>query len=124
MGYDYTSHSKKFAIRVLLATFLCAGIAVLLACSDDSSSSAGDESTVSSKTSSLEVDEEHNIITWTTENSKDLCLLENGSFTWKTVNLGTSKESARYEFRGDTLVLYSLVYKNGEQERDLQGRKR
>ena len=117
MEYDYTCHGKRIAIRVLLATFLCAGTALLLACSDDSSSSAGDEPAVSTKTSALEVDEEHNIITWTTENSKDICLLENGSFTWKKVNLGTSKESARYEFRGDTLVLYTLVYKNGEQER-------
>ncbi len=117
MGYDYTSHGKKIAIRVLLATFLCAGVAVLWACSDDSSSSADDEPAVSTKTSALEVDEEHNIITWTTENSKDMCLLESGSFTWKTVNLGFSKESARYEFRGDTLVLYPLVYNNGEQER-------
>lgn len=117
MGYNYTSDGKKIVILVLFATFLCTGVAALSACSDDSSSSAEDKPSVSTETSSLEVDEEHNTITWTSDNSKDLCVHEKGSFTWKTVNLGTSKESARYEFRGDTLVLYSLVYKNGEQER-------
>ena len=115
--YNSYTQSGKPAFRAPLVAALCAGFLFLSACSDDSSSSAGDEPAVSTKTSALEVDEEHNIITWTTENSKDMCLLENGSFTWKTVNLGTSKESARYEFRGDTLVLYPLVYKNGKQER-------
>ena len=111
--YDMTILSLSFKLF-----FLYAFVTInFLACSDDSSSSAGDEPAVSTKTSALEVDEEHNIITWTTENSKDMCLLENGSFTWKTVNLETSKESARYEFRGDTLVLYPLVYNNGKQER-------
>ena len=114
MCYSYTQGSKP-ALRALLVASLCAGFLFLSACSDDGSSSAGDEPNVSSETSSLEVDEEHNIITWTTENSKDLCLHEKGSFTWESVNLGTSKESARYEFRGDSLVLYPLRY--GEQER-------
>ena len=89
--------------------------ATLFACSDSSSSTAEDEPSISTETSSLEVDEEHNVITWTTEKSKDLCVHENGSFTWKNVNLGTTTESARYEFRGDTLVLYPLDY--GKQER-------
>lgn len=117
MRYNSVLSQRKKNPLTLLTLSLFATTVLFCACSDDSSSSANDEPAISTETSSLEVDEEHNVLTWTTEKSKELCVHEKGSFTWKTVNLGTSKESARYEFLGDTLVLYSLVYKNGEQER-------
>ena len=117
MQYAHAIYDKKFATSVSLALFLCIGAASLTACGDDSSSGTNDEPTKSSETSSLEVDDGKLALTWTTDNAKDLCVLESGNFSWKTISLGSTTESAKYEFRGDTLVLYPLVYNNGERER-------
>jgi hypothetical protein len=115
MRHANAFYDKKFATSFSLALFLCAG-AALSACGDDSSSSASDEPTTSTETSSLEVDEKNSILTWTSDNAKDLCVLEGETFSWKTVSLGTTTESAKYEFRGDTLVLYPLEINGGKQE--------
>lgn len=115
MRHDHTVYNNKFAASVSLALFLCVGTASLTACGDDSSSGTNDEPTKSTETSSLEVDEKNHTLTWTTDNAKDLCVLEGGNFSWKTVSLGTTTQSAKYEFRGDTLVLYPLD-NNGKQD--------
>ena len=117
MQYAHAIYDKKFATSVSLALFLCIGAASLTACGDDSSSGTNDEPVKSTETSSLELDEKNHTLTWTTDNAKDLCVLESGNFSWKTISLGTTTESAKYEFRGDTLVLYPLVYNNGKLER-------
>ena len=101
--------------RGLLTALLSAGVVVLSSCSDDSSSDGGEEPITSSESRTLDVDESNHTLTWTTQDSRDLCIHDNGSYTWETVNLGESTESARYEFRGDTLVLYPLAKVNGEQ---------
>ena len=116
MQHTRAFYDKKFATSVSLALFLCIGAASLTACGDDSSSGTNDEPTKSSETSSLEVDEKNHTLTWTSDNTKDLCVLENGNFSWKTLSLGITTQSARYEFHGDTLVLYSLELNNGKQE--------
>ena len=102
--------------RGLLTALLSAGVVVLSSCSDDSSSDGGEEPITSSVSRTLDVDESNHTLTWTTQDSRDLCIHDNGSYTWETVNLGESTESARYEFRGDTLVLYPLAFVNGKQE--------
>ncbi len=117
MRQVHARYDKKFATSVSLALFLCVGTASLVACGDDSSSNVSDEPIKSTETSSLEIDEKNHTLTWTTTNDKEMCVNEKGSFTWKTVSLGTTTESAKYEFRGDTLVLYPLVYDNGKLER-------
>ena len=116
MQYAHAIYDKKFATSVSLALFLCIGAASLTACGDDSSSSASNEPTNASETSTLEVDEKNHTLTWTTTNDKEMCVLESGNFSWKTISLGTTTESAKYEFRGDTLVLYPLEINNGKQE--------
>lgn len=116
MRYNSTVFQNKNILHTLLAMSLCATTALFCACGDDSSSSASDEPTNASETSTLEVDEKNHTLTWTTTNDKEMCVNEKGSFTWKTVSLGTTTESAKYEFRGDTLVLYPLAFDNGKQE--------
>ena len=115
MRQVHARYDKKFATSVSLALFLCVGTASLVACGDDSSSSASNEPTNASETSSLEIDEKNHTLTWTSDNTKDLCLLESGNFSWKTISLGTTTQSAKYEFQGDTLVLYPLD-SNSKQE--------
>ncbi len=115
MRHDHTAYNKKFATSVSLALFLCIGAASLTACGDDSSSSASNEPTNAYETSTLEVDEKNHTLTWTTDNAKEMCVLEGGNFSWKTVSLGSTTQSAKYEFRGDTLVLYPLD-NNGKQD--------
>lgn len=107
----------KFSLVKVSSIIAIIAVPFFSACSDDGSSSANDEPAKSTETSSLEIDEKNHTLTWTTINDKEMCVNEKGSFTWKTVSLGTTTESAKYEFRGDTLVLYTLVYNNGEQER-------
>ena len=110
-----TNHMSSF--RIFFAALLCIGISLLSACGDDSSSSASDKPSKATETSSLEIDEKNHTLTWTSDNTKELCVNEKGSFIWKTISLGSTTESAKYEFRGDTLVLYPLVYNNGKLER-------
>ena len=116
MQHTRAFYDKKYVTGVSLALILCIGAAALSACGDDSSSSADDEPVKVTETSSLEVDENNNTLAWTSANSKDLCILRNGNFSWKTVSLGATTQSAKYEFRGDTLVLYPLAFDNGKQE--------
>ena len=99
-----------------LTALLSAGVVVLSSCGDDNSSDGGEEPITSSESRTLDVDEGNRTLTWTSQDSRDLCIHDNGSYTWETVNLGESTESARYEFHGDTLVLYSLAFVNGKQE--------
>ena len=115
MRYNSSSFQGKNILHTLLAVSLCATTALFCACGDDGSSSANDEPTKSSETGTLEVDEKNHTLTWTTANDKELCVLESGNFSWKTISLGTTTQSAKYEFRGDTLVLY-LLDNNGNQE--------
>ena len=107
----------KFSLVKVSSIIAIIAVPFFSACSDDGSSSASDEPTNASETSTLEVDEKNHTLTWTTTNDKEMCVNEKGSFTWKTVSLGTTTESAKYEFRGDTLVLYPLAFDNGKQER-------
>jgi hypothetical protein len=97
-----------FAITISLA---------LAACGDDSSSNADDNSGYNisndgnriTTTGPLFVDETQQIIAITQDaKTNDICVQENDSWIWKSVSIPSETDSYKYEFRGDSLLLYRM----------------
>ena len=97
-----------FAITISLA---------LAACGDNSSSNADDNSGYSisndgnriTTTGPLFVDETQQIIAITQDaKTNDVCVQENDSWIWKSVSIPSETDSYKYEFRGDSLLLYRM----------------
>jgi len=79
----------------------------IVACGDDNSSSADNYSAAQSGT--LVVDGTQQLIVMSVESrSEDQCVLQNGTWTWQSVKQRNIPDSAKYEFIGDTLVLYDI----------------
>ncbi len=100
-----------------LTLMLAATSAFFFACGDDGSSDNGTGS------GSVTVEESGTIIVDTlkkttivvTEESEDACVNEGaGVYTWKTVDMGLDSSFSKYEFVGDTLVMYDCDYMDGE----------
>ena len=91
---------RNYLLAVAASAFL------ITACGEDSTTNAGDSI---SSAGSLYVDESRNLIVMTPyEMSRDLCVLENNSLVWKTINRTPDADSSKYEFIGDTLILYEI----------------
>ena len=64
---------------------------------------------------SLFIDETQQIIALNTDaRTKDVCTQENDSWVWKSVTLSSETDSFKYEFRGDSLILYRIYSGNTE----------
>lgn len=85
---------------------ILAGIAAtFFACGDDgSSANGGSDEYVTSGT--ITVDEKNQTAVTVVSNSASLCVYENLKYSWKTMNFGEYRDSIKYEFVGDTLVVY------------------
>ena len=97
-----------FAIAISLA---------FAACGDDSSSNADGKPGYSisndgnriTTTGTLFVDEAQQIIAITQDaKTNDVCVQENESWVWKSVSIPSETNSYKYEFRGDSLLLYRM----------------
>ncbi len=91
---------RNYLLTVAVSAFL------ITACGEDSTTNSGNSI---STAGSLYVDESRHLIVMTPyEMSRDLCVLENNSLIWKTIKRTPDSDSSKYEFIGDTLVLYEI----------------
>lgn len=80
---------------------------LLAACGDDSSTNASGNTLT--RTGSLFVDEEHQLIVITPDPYyENKCVLEGEALTWKNVQQHKDADSMKYEFHGDTLLFYNI----------------
>jgi hypothetical protein len=106
-------HMKK-ALYLLFAV----SAATFFACSDDSSSDNGvSGGTVTETTSgTIILNEENQTFTAVSKDQEDLCVKEGFDYSWKTVDWGDDSIKFKYEFVGDTLVLYRGSYYYDDEE--------
>lgn len=104
----------KKALYLLFAV----SAATFFACSDDSSSDNGvSGGTVTETTSgTIILNEENQTFTAVSKDQEDLCVKEGFDFSWKTVDWGDDSIKFKYEFVGDTLVLYRGSYYYDDEE--------
>lgn len=80
---------------------------LLAACGDDSSTNASGNTLT--RTGSLFVDEEHQLIVITPDPYyENKCVLEGEALTWKNVQQHKDADSMKYKFHGDTLLFYNI----------------
>lgn len=80
---------------------------LLAACGDDSSTNASGNTLT--RTASLFVDEEHQLIVITPDPYyENECVVEGEALTWKNVQQRIRADSMKYEFHGDTLLFYNI----------------
>lgn len=100
-----------FAITISLALAAC-GDDCSSVNSDTSSPNANDDPNTTSYT--IKVDEAQQLIIRTIDHlSSNLCIQENNSWIWKSLDFSAQTDTLRYEFRGDTLLLYELNMNEG-----------
>lgn len=104
----------KKALYLLFAV----SAATFFACGDDSSSDNGvSGGTVTETTSgTIILNEENQTFTAVSKDQEDLCVKEGFDFSWKTVDWGDDSIKFKYEFVGDTLVLYRGSYYYDDEE--------
>ena len=89
--------------------------ATFFACGDDSSSDngngpSGSGTVTETQTGTIVLDEENQKFTAVSKDQEELCVKEGFDYSWKTVDWGDDSVKFRYEFVGDTLVLYRSSY--------------
>jgi hypothetical protein len=96
----------KKALYLLFAV----SAATFFACSDDSSSdngvNGGSGTVTETTTGSIVLDEANQTFTAVAKDQEELCVKEGFDYSWKTVDWGDDSIKFKYEFVGDTLVLY------------------
>ena len=94
----------KKALYLLFAV----SAATFFACSDSSSSDDGiSGGTVTETTSgTIVLDEKNQTFTAVSRDQEEVCVKEGFDYSWKTVDWGDDSVRFKYEFVGDTLVLY------------------
>ena len=104
----------KKALYLLFAV----SAATFFACGDDSSSDNGvGGGTVTETTSgTIILNEENQTFTAVSKDQEDLCVKEGFDYSWKTVDWGDDSIKFKYEFVGDTLVLYRGSYYYDDEE--------
>ena len=85
---------------------ILAGIAATFFACGDNGSSASDNSNEFKASGTIKVDEKNHTAVTVVNNTETLCVYENLEYSWKTVNWGEDRDSVKYEFVGDTLVIY------------------
>ena len=98
-----------------LTLMLAATSAFFFACGDDSSSDngvgGGSGSVTVEATGTITVDTTNKTVIVAMEESEDVCVNEGtGVYNWKNVDLGLDSSFSKYEFVGDTLVMYDCEY--------------
>lgn len=100
-------------------------IFILVACGSDSSSNASSNGADTSADYDsilmgwLTVDEANHLITMDLDDDLDYtCVVDGDNYIWKQVSSHSEPASYKYEFRGDTLVLYSVYNYDGYVDRD------
>ena len=86
-----------------LYLMLAGTAAMFLACGDDSSSSSN---LTYEQSGSVVVDAVNKTAVTTVSMTEDLCVNENNTYNWREVNLGEDKDYFKYDFKGDTLILF------------------
>ena len=89
---------------------MLAGSASIICACGDSSSSATDNSGINSVPTSgtLVVNETERTLMSRTEIKSEACVNEHSDYTWKSVDFGADSSYIKYEFVGDTLVLFAI----------------
>jgi len=106
-------------------TVLCAAVACtisLTSCGSDSGSNATDDTTISSNsnnesrqkitydTLALSIDKEAKLLNVSNDGAEEeYCVAEGDDFKWKTIKKKTYSGKIKYEFTGDTLILYEWL---------------
>lgn len=109
--------------KILFATAATSAL-FFAACGGDTSSGADDSSSkvaspstsqAALESASLSVDESNHILVVTNKKvTEGFCVIdENENFSWKTLKINGGVDSSKYEFLGDTLILYDFY--DGEQ---------
>ena len=90
-----------------LTLMLAVTSAFFFACSDDSSSDSGN-SEVIEQSGTLIVDEEKQTVTIISQLTEEMCVRDEVTleYAWKSVDFGTDSNLMKYEFVGDTLVVF------------------
>lgn len=93
-----------------------ASVFFVVACGDDSSSNASGESPTESlntitKIGRYQIDESENLLILISESTGNYSCITNGeNFTWEYSAPETYSDTAKYEFRGDSLILHAFRY--------------
>lgn len=93
-----------------------ASVFFIVACGDDSSSNASGESPTESlntitKIGRYQIDESENLLILISESTGNYSCITNGeNFTWEYSAPETYSDTAKYEFRGDSLILHAFRY--------------
>jgi hypothetical protein len=110
-------------------TVLCVAVACtisLTSCGSDSGSNATDDTTISSNsnkasnnesrqkitydTLALSIDKEAKLLNVSNDGAEEeYCVAEGDDFKWKTIKKKTNSGKIKYEFTGDTLILYEWL---------------
>lgn len=85
-----------------LYLMLAGSAAMFMACGDDSSSS----SLTYEQSGSIVVDPQNKTVVTTVSMVEDMCVNENNTYNWREVNLGDDKDYLKYDFKGDTLIIF------------------
>lgn len=90
-----------------LTLLLTVTSAFFFACSDDSSSDSGN-SEVIEQSGTLIVDEEKQTVTIISQLTEEMCVRDEVTleYAWKSIDFGTDSNFMKYEFVGDTLVVF------------------
>lgn len=103
-----------------LTLMLAVTSAFFFACSDDSSSDSGN-SEVIEQSGTLIVDEEKQTATAISQLTEEMCVRDEVTleYAWKSVDFGTDSNFMKYEFVGDTLVVFD--YDDWDEEYSTNG---
>lgn len=108
-------------MKKILFTATTTSMLFFAACGSDNSSGADESSSHSaspsaSESASLSVDESKHILMTTNKKiTEGFCVIdEDENFSWKSLKIYGGADSSKYEFVGDTLVLYDIY--DGEQD--------
>ncbi len=103
-----------------LTLLLTVTSAFFFACSDDSSSDSGN-SEVIEQSGTLIVDEEKQTATAISQLTEEMCVRDEVTleYAWKSVDFGADSNFMKYEFVGDTLVVF--VYDDWDEEYSTNG---
>ena len=99
---------------------MLAGVSALFyACGDSSSSNGTSGNDTYEQSGTFEVNEAKSFLSVYVKNEGQACVYEDLDYSWKSVNFGVDTIEWKYEFVGDTLVLYN--YDSEEDEASSKG---
>lgn len=113
----------KTSFKIYTVLFAAVACTIsLTSCGSDSGSNATDDTTISSSsnnesrqkitydTLALSIDKEAKVLNVSNDGAEEeYCVAEGNDFKWKTIKKKTYSGKIKYEFTGDTLVLYEWL---------------